>query len=1118
MRRHQPRGAVGPQHVLGASTLRRVLACLTAAAAVTAGAEAARAVGPDQVRAGRPFLDVRLGGEASGPAASASVARSREALRRSLGPQGLVDIDPVSGTPRMVARLDGFLTGPSDADPEEVALDYVRARPALFRLGAGELDRLTLVRRHLSPDGVTHLVWEQRHMGVAAFGSDLRAHVASDGRLLAVAGAPLAEARIPVAATIDATAAMLRALRDAGAPLVPPRTMSPSAGADLVTSFANGQARLVLFGAPDGVRLAWQVSVRHSGEQDVDYVIDAATGRVLRRSNLVRFASALAWGRFADPLLAPTFGQTERILPIVSGSLRNDNAHVFADPRDDDVAEPQDEIPPTGPGAWLHPFQPVDGVGCTAALLCSWDSRTPFSWQTNRSQNATQVFVYLNLFHDHLAAAPIGFTEANGGFQQSDPVIAHTVDGADTDPARPGLPAADRVNNASMLTRADGTSPVMQLNLFRSPGPGSGTPDANAGDEASIVYHEYAHGLTSRLVTHADGTPALDAHQSASMGEGWSDWYALDYLEPQGLAIDSPVAGDLVLGSFVAAGGTLRTGGLDCRVGDVGVPGCPGSAGAGPGGYTYGDLGRVFAGPEVHADGEIWGQTLWDLRRDLAAAHGAAEGVRRGRSLVTRALELSPANPSFLDMRNSILLADTVAGGVDRALIWQVFARRGMGYLASTDDASDVAPVQDFTLPPPPGSPAGTVAGRVSDIDTGAPVGGARVGVGGQDSGFPGDLAAVANASGDYAIPGVPAAVYPLVKVTAPGYETGLVRGVPVQAGVNALSPGLRRDWSAARGGAAVQAFTGPDFTIFGCGPAAALDGSLAFGWSTASPTDPAVPGPKSLTVRLPQAVDVSRFAIDPGPTCGDDPSAAAAQVTVETSSDGASFVSSASRTFGPADNGRLNDLAPTPGTGAGVRFVRVTLVTPQGVGGDDFNRFVDLSEIAVYGLPAAPPAPPGPPPAPPPPSPAPVEPPPSEPTPTPPPPPAPAPRAVPRPPPIVLRRLDVLVIDKQAKLATALRTGLRFRVRAAPRSRIALRVRILPASARLARMRPNAEVARAAVTVRTARPVTLRVRFPAGVRRRLASLRRVTLALTVTVTDRSGATISARGRITLTR
>ncbi len=32
------------------------------------------------------------------------------------------------------------------------------------------------------------------------------------------------------------------------------------------------------------------------------------------------------------------------------------------------------------------------------------------------------------------------------------------------------------------------------------------------------------------------------------------------------------------------------------------------------GGYTFGDFGTVLGSPEVHSDGEIWTQTLWDLR------------------------------------------------------------------------------------------------------------------------------------------------------------------------------------------------------------------------------------------------------------------------------------------------------------------------------------------------------------------------------------------------------------------------------------------------------------------------------------------------------------------------
>ena len=35
------------------------------------------------------------------------------------------------------------------------------------------------------------------------------------------------------------------------------------------------------------------------------------------------------------------------------------------------------------------------------------------------------------------------------------------------------------------------------------------------------------------------------------------------------------------------------------------------------GGYTYGDFAKVTGSPEVHSSGEVWTQTLWDVRTAL---------------------------------------------------------------------------------------------------------------------------------------------------------------------------------------------------------------------------------------------------------------------------------------------------------------------------------------------------------------------------------------------------------------------------------------------------------------------------------------------------------------------
>ncbi len=255
------------------------------------------------------------------------------------------------------------------------------------------------------------------------------------------------------------------------------------------------------------------------------------------------------------------------------------------------------------------------GPPCSAAFPCSWNPDVPFSWQANRAQNAVQVAYFLGKFHDHLAARPIGFTRAAGNFEavDGDAILAETMDGADTDG---GLPDGDHIDNANMATPPDGLPPRMQMFLFHQPPFGAGDPflPGNGGDGGDIVYHEYLHGVSNRLVIDALGNSTLGALQSGAMGEAWGDWYGYDFLVAQGVERDTRAHGELIVGKYVEFGGQglVRSEGLDCPVGST-SPACPGTPLAGPGGYTYGDYGRVFGVPEVHADGEIWAQTLWDL-------------------------------------------------------------------------------------------------------------------------------------------------------------------------------------------------------------------------------------------------------------------------------------------------------------------------------------------------------------------------------------------------------------------------------------------------------------------------------------------------------------------------
>ena len=371
--------------------------------------------------------------------------------------------------------------------------------------------------------------------------------------------------------------------------------------------------------------------------------------------------------------------------------------HTYSDVDDDNLASAPEEVHPTSGHRWDYLLQPFHLAGvsfCDNPYPCSWNPNMPFSWQHEPSAERQQVFYFVNAWHDYLRSAPIGFTEAAGNFQVKnpsskglggDPVDTQTDDGANTDN---GLPDGAHIDNANMDTPPDGQSPTMQMYLQHEPG--TSYPDGdpfsptNVGDEADTVYHEYTHGLSNRLVVDASGDSTLGDVQAGAMGEAWSDWYAMDYLVAEGCSPTPAGKADVVLFQYDGEGVFLdRTEPIDCRWDRPRR--CTGRRDGHRGGYTYADYGAVIGFPEVHSDGEIWAQTLWDLRDAL--------GSTVTESLVTRAMELSPANPSFLDKRNAILVADTaVRGGRDQTTIWKVFAKRGMGFFAGAFGGDDSEP------------------------------------------------------------------------------------------------------------------------------------------------------------------------------------------------------------------------------------------------------------------------------------------------------------------------------------------------------------------------------------------------------------------------------------------
>ncbi len=315
-------------------------------------------------------------------------------------------------------------------------------------------------------------------------------------------------------------------------------------------------------------------------------------------------------------------------------------------------------------------------------------------------------------------------------------------------------------------------------------------------------------------------------------------------------------------------------------------------------------------------------------------------GGAAARRLLTDGLRIAPPEPSFLDLRNALLIVST-AQATDED-IWKVFAARGMGYFASTEGAGDETPHADTVDPhhPPDDLEQGTLAGVVRDEDA-RPVAGAMVQVGEPGAGALGPfLGATTAADGRYVLQGY-TGQHALVSASKAAYAPDLAEDVVVDEDGGQLDFTLLRDFSSAAGGAAVEVFTGQDNTAVGCGPGGLIDDAGTTVWSTDRGA-----APRAVVVDLGATVDVASIRVDPAAGCGDDDSAAlgSAEILVA-GAPGAPFAPLSSPTFNPGDLGRLEPVFS--GVRTGVRYVKLVAEAPQGGAGAGAD-FIDVAELQV--------------------------------------------------------------------------------------------------------------------------------------------------------------------------
>jgi extracellular elastinolytic metalloproteinase len=901
---------------------------------------------------GRTNYDARhLGGDRLVRAQTRQVRTNGKAVRtlqRQLGTGAVIDVDPVTGTPAQVAGR-APLTSASNRSAGAVALGFVRDHLTAFGLESADLRTLVRVRQYTDLHGITHVYWAQQVAGDRVFGNGLRAHVDQAGRLISVQGAPVARlgtlARRAPSARISRSAAIRTAVADA-------RIARP----DLR---ASGAER-VWFLAPGGLRPAWLTYTEPGPAAAYEHVIDATTGVTLYRRSTIDFegsGDAYVHEHYPGATGDSSGGRQHHVNLIKLGfQLRKANfpkgkyATVWADLNDDNKRQDNETsaVPRNRAEARavrLQPFATAPGeLKCTKAYICTWDPSTARSWRTNMTQDALEGLYLISKFAKWLSKEPFGFDRSSGNFTRADhdPVDLNGLDGANTDH---GFPDGDHVNNANFNTPPDGRRPRMQMYLNDNP-----YLAASSSDDFLTLSHEFTHGLSNRLVVNANNHSTLNSYQGGAMGEGWSDFYAFDYVVTRGFATNTDAPGELTLDLYLAKNkaGITRTEAIDCGLGES-DPNCQQVATGDPGGYTFDDVGDGQLGTEVHSAGEVWAQTLFDIWQQL--------GHRVTMAVTTEGMRLSADDPSMLDMRDAIIAADeAIYGGAHEDALWAAFAARGFGFYAGSDDGADAAPVADFNTPPPPGTPKGRIAGTVTDGD-GNPLAGAVVRIAGHS-----EFADVADADGKYRIARVPAGTWPKVVAADAGYEPHSEAVTVVGGERTTYDPSLRRDWASASGGASVASFTGPDYTPFGCGPENAIDLSQGAGWGSDTTAD-GNPGdseddidPKEIVIELPETITATAFGINPTATCGDPGSASTKDFEIYVAPTPAGPWGSpvAEGTFTPEDRGQLVELslaAPADNVGA-IRYVMLSPQVPDWNGcPTDYAgcQYMDTTEIAAY-------------------------------------------------------------------------------------------------------------------------------------------------------------------------
>ncbi len=592
-------------------------------------------------------------------------------VRSAFGRDAVIHWSPEGERPHFVWRPAGLLArlpDPGKTLETRVREFLLRYREALG-LTAPEVDALELSAVQVTANGTARrLTFRQRVGKIPVFRGQVRVTVDREDGVIAIGGPWHPGLRAPRPAALGAAEALAIASRGLGLSGDVPDPVREEPGGDRRTIFpAGGEyaeapvVRLVVL--PEGAgasRLAWEVRLMEavSGRDDLWRVlVDAVDGTELLRERTTLYvadpadATGLVFEKTPEdgPRVEKSFAGDPVASPahwVAAGQTFSRGNNVAA--RRDWGGNNRDETNPMADGGNALQFDfPFLDTWATEGRIGDTDAAI------------TNAFWLGNLYHD--VYYPLGFDEPSGNYQ-------------DDNFGRGGI-GGDHVNvdvqdsyslffmrnNANWSPSEDGTPPRTNYFLWTN-------PDRDGAFDATVIWHEFTHGLSTRLVG-GPATICLSGPQPGGMGEGWSDFFAVSYFSGP----DEDPAGPAIVGAYVTGNH------------DRGIRRYPYHHDKSIDPLTYADL-CDNGTCEVHDEGEIWATVLWDVRYELIQQYGYDEGRQRAELLAIDGMKLSPCNPNMVEERDAILQADRERyGGADECLLRRAFARRGLGGDAWSD-------------------------------------------------------------------------------------------------------------------------------------------------------------------------------------------------------------------------------------------------------------------------------------------------------------------------------------------------------------------------------------------------------------------------------------------------